>query len=462
MKIQVILFVALVILVVKPLHQGSANAPDVKEIQSLLTELCFDPGPIDGVWTEQTETSVKEFFSKYPGEYSGEIGPDELRSLRIVKEAREHEAFFNPKNSKLCSLDQAESTSYRKSLSEKLAGRNTLNPFTVWNVNKEQSGYGLIWNCCPTQMSQRINIASLDWNYSAVGTSWGHYTGVDKFLLNKTWGQGADIYGKKIVTNYVDSEFHVFITDKAVDLLKKYDADGVFLDWWHDDHQPTVKFSKSQVREARKKIAARLMQELGPDKIIIANVNWRIDRSTVGYLNGINLELGKKPFPGGEARLYNQNELEKIEQLLVFYENNLRPPKIIAPIFMRKNSTGDSSERNSPENRRMAKLLTSMLAVITTNGYVLYADNTLDSVTEDYDHRYYDFYNFEIGTPKSGYEKLAKGVGIKFFQEGFIAYNRTKLPYELNLNANTIMKITERSGLFCKAIGDGYDCLPLD
>ena len=128
MKIQVILFVALVILVVKPLHQGSANESDVKEIQSLLTELCFDPGPIDGVWTEQTETSVKEFFSKYPGEYSGEIGPDELRSLRIVKEAREHEAFFNPKNSKLCSLDQAESTSHRKSLSEKLAGRNTLNP----------------------------------------------------------------------------------------------------------------------------------------------------------------------------------------------------------------------------------------------------------------------------------------------------------------------------------------------
>ena len=119
-------------------------------------------------------------------------------------------------------------------------------------------------------------------------------------------------------------------------------------------------------------------------------------------------------------------------------------------------------DRNSKENRRMAKLLTAMVTVTTSNGYILYADNTLDSTIEDYAHIKYDFFEFDVGKPTGGFEKLANGVGIKQHQKGFIAYNRNSRPHTLKLDNNVNLVIEGTSGLFCKKKSSGYDCLPPD
>ena len=91
-----------------------------------------------------------------------------------------------------------------------------------------------------------------------------------------------------------------------------------------------------------------------------------------------------------------------MENLIVYYEKNLQFPKLIALEGWRKTTANTAEDRNSPENRKMAKLLTAMSVVIPTNGYILYADNNNDTPDGDHEHTYYDFYSFDIGKPTGG------------------------------------------------------------
>lgn len=157
----------------------------------------------------------------------------------------------------------------------------------------------------------------------------------------------------------------------------------------------------------------------------MGNVNWRKDTATVDYINGVFLELYKEPFYPSSKRLYNSGELNRIEGLLSYYEQNLQEPKIIVLEGWRKTKNVTDEDRNSSENRKMAKLLTAMSVVIPTNGYILYGDNNPDRPDGDHHHILYDFYSFDIGKPTSGYNKVKSGVGYKEHKKGFIAYSIT-------------------------------------
>ena len=50
MKKLLITATLLLLLSLKPLFAGVAKGVDVREVQTILTELCFNVGPIDGVW----------------------------------------------------------------------------------------------------------------------------------------------------------------------------------------------------------------------------------------------------------------------------------------------------------------------------------------------------------------------------------------------------------------------------
>ena len=128
---------------------------------------------------------------------------------------------------------------------------------------------------------------------------------------------------------------------------------------------------------------------------------------------------------------------------------------------MRKTKELSNKDRNTKENRKMAKLLTAMTTVIATNGYILYGDNTSDSAKEDFNHILYDFYSFEIGKPTSGRIKVSNGVGLKEHKLGFIAYNITSREHTLKRPNGDVEIIKPYSGLFCKEVGK-RKCLPLD
>ena len=190
----------------------------------------------------------------------------------------------------------------------------------------------------------------------------------------------------------------------------------------------------------------------------MGNVNWRKDKDTVDYINGVFLELSKK----GTKRTYKISELKKIESSLNYYEKNLQPPKLVALAGWRKTKDLTDEDRNTPENRKMAKLLTAMSVVINTNGYILYGDNNQDVKKGDHYHILYDFYSFDIGTPTSGYTKVKPGVGYKEHKHGFIAYNLTNKSQKITRANGQKHQVEAKSGLFCKDVGSKAECLSVD
>ena len=190
-------------------------------------------------------------------------------------------------------------------------------------------------------------------------------------------------------------------------------------------------------------------------------MNWRKDVSTVKNLNGVFLELYKEPYKSSSGRLYTFSELLKIESLLEYYQRNLAYPKLIALEGWRKTKSVSNKDRNTKENRRMAKVLTAMSVVIPENGYILYADNNNDTPKGDHGHLFYDFYNFDVGMPVGGVKKLAYGVGLKEHKRGFVAYNISQRDFVAKRKNGTSVTIPSYSGLFCKEVGK-TKCLPLD
>ena len=81
MKKLLITATLLLLLSVKPLFAGVDKGIDVAEVQRMLTELCFKPGPVDGAWGKKTETAFKEFYKPY-GKYDGTFDSFELRVLK--------------------------------------------------------------------------------------------------------------------------------------------------------------------------------------------------------------------------------------------------------------------------------------------------------------------------------------------------------------------------------------------
>ena len=86
MKKLLITTTLLLLLSLKSLCAGVAKGVDVREVQTILTELCFYPGPIDGVWGRKTEKAAKDFFSKYSnffkGYTSGDFSQTNLRTFQ--------------------------------------------------------------------------------------------------------------------------------------------------------------------------------------------------------------------------------------------------------------------------------------------------------------------------------------------------------------------------------------------
>ena len=63
MKKLLITATLLLLLSIKPLFAGVAKGVDVREVQTLLTKLCFNAGPIDGLWGNKTESAAKQFLA---------------------------------------------------------------------------------------------------------------------------------------------------------------------------------------------------------------------------------------------------------------------------------------------------------------------------------------------------------------------------------------------------------------
>ena len=434
----------------------------VVDVQIYLTELGYNVGKIDGKWGRKTELGLAKFQTDRGLEVSASVSSEMLRKMKAdiankeikLKKIADEPEYFNAAGKLIRPLK-------RISIAQKIKNRKTINAFKAWHTKgKPQESYGLMWDGGRISKfpGKTVTLFEVYWNYNYVGKSFSYYPGIEKYITTKNWNHGAE-YGKTLANKIIDPNFQDFIVDVMSEKIKTKKTDGIMVDWWHNSHQSSSGYSKHQVRMARSAIAKKLRAKIGPEKIILGNVNWRKDTATVPYINGVFLELYKKPSKSTSNRLYNSQELQNMESLLNYYEEKLQAPKLIALEGWRKTKSVSNEDRNTPENRKMAKLLTAMSVVIPTNGYILYADNNNDTPDGDHAHLFYDFYSFDIGKPTSGYNKVKSGVGYKEHDRGFIAYNITGSSKKFKRKNGQEHTIEAKSGLFCKDVGTKTECL---
>ena len=58
-----------------------ALANDVRTAQQLLTELGYDPGPVDGNYSGRTEQAIINFYTKKNKKFDGELSTNEIKDL---------------------------------------------------------------------------------------------------------------------------------------------------------------------------------------------------------------------------------------------------------------------------------------------------------------------------------------------------------------------------------------------
>ena len=440
-----------------------------EDLQSHLSAAGYDIDQIDGEWGQKSNAALVKYLQDNSFRQDTKISVKLFKRIRarlgdkaplLKGEGKKSPYFIRDASSKWGELSTRTNMSpNRKSVNEKLKSGKTINAFKAWSGYKGLDGYGLYWDGSWTGSSSvdsiknRVSLKEVFWYASYIKKP---YPGIKKYLSKKYWTEMEG--GKRLATKIINPNFQDFIVKFTVEKVEKDQVDGVMLDWWDNNLTSNNGYSKNQNRKARIAIAKKLRKKLGPDKIIMGNQNWRKDKDTVDYINGVFLELWKKE----AKRTYRTSELKKIEGILSYYEENLQPPKLVALAGWRKTKSLSDEDRNTPENRKMAKLLTAMSVVINTNGYILYGDNNKDSKKGDYDHILYDFYSFDIGKPTSGYTKVKAGVGYKEHKQGFIAYNITNKSQKITRANGQKHQVEAKSGLFCKDAGSKAQCLSVD
>lgn len=426
---------------------GSAIADQylIKNVQTWLTMMNYNPGPIDGAYGSKTAAALESFYENTGGEFDGVLDEDD---------------FWSVYSSVASSMKEGSGLCVDNEICRKLNERRTINPFMAWrwgNWKLPMDPYSLYWNpgSMPERTSHAINLESINYAFWLPADTWAYaiYPGIEKYITDRRFSEYDDS-GAMFALNLVEPTFPTYITKIISQRAARPNIDGVLFDWWVD-FQPGG-FTRSQVRNARISIVREIRRQLGDELIIMANVLWEHDEATVEYLNGAYLEFYKD---GNERRLYNLRELQKMERSIDYYNTRLAEPKLIAIDGHRQTYNLTDEDRNTSANRQMAKLLAAMSIVSADNGYILYGDGGNDDPNSDHYHLIYDFYSFDIGKPIGPMIEISSGLRMKEHEKGFVAYNLNNRALSFTRLDGQKFMVPPRSGMFCKDSVSGMECL---
>ncbi len=369
------------------------------------------------------------------------------------------------------------------SIQEKVDNRRSIPVFYPWSGNcghlaefdfdcdTEETPYGLVWigtglaeDLESTQPAvsapqkarmqsdgDTLYLISEEWHYWYPG--WRTLSPDSPFYLDEVYQFhiGSE-YGRTLMINFEHPEWPALLAEKALN-FKLAGFDGMMLDWWHNGAGNGR--SEAVVEAARIAISQSIRERVGDDFILMGNVNWGMDDPTAQYLSGVFLELWK-PDPGeGYALTYSEENrdtwnpsIERMEDLLIYWDTHLLWPKIIAFEPWKIPTDDYVADRYTEENERYARLFAAMAVVIPENGYMLYADNNDDWDGGDHQHAYYDFYLADLGKPISEMVTVVDGVAYKQFERGVVAYNRTMSLVEVTLPDGSQFEIGPLEGRF--------------
>ncbi|HTL12035.1 MAG TPA: putative glycoside hydrolase, partial [Bdellovibrionota bacterium] len=172
--------------------------------------------------------------------------------------------------------------------------------------------------------------------------------------------------------DFSNPEFRDHVAKQCRAAIQTGAVDGCMFDWWSKDTPDQVALVK-KVRSA-----------IGEDGIILVNSNGKMPQQSAPYINGLYMEgLGASWFGDWKAA----------RDVMLWAKTHLRQPSFTALDVW--HSTTAQEGRGNLQAMRMA----TALALVFSDGYVLYADpNTLP--TPDHLHDWYGFWDRRLGKPE--------------------------------------------------------------
>ena len=272
------------------------------------------------------------------------------------------------------------------------------------------------------------------------------------------WGEDTNGDGKidendevlGYLIDFTNPDMQNLMVNQAVALEKSGLFDGILLDWWNEDYatssisvddwSDTILTREAEL-EARLSILRKIREQVGDDFLILVNANMRQIPKSAPYVNGLFMECYKQDYTKG----YNLNQILQMEKTLLWAEQHLREPRINCLEGWRvvTDYIGDLdtrvAERNSEENRRWMRMITT-LSLTHSDGYVLFGDDNAIPVS-DHLHNWYDFWDADLGQPtqeKAVQYRDVEGLFIRAYENGWVVYNRSGAMRTVTFDASVI------------------------
>ena len=224
-------------------------------------------------------------------------------------------------------------------------------------------------------------------------------------------------------------EVQDIIVEQAISVAACGLYDGIFFDWWWEGDFPlagnwnedgSVQFWEIGDGEILVSILQQIRANVRDDFLIMFNSNRRQIPSSVSYINGSFMET----FPRVDEHGYMRDDILEIESSLIWYEANVREPKINS---LRGLGLG-TEPPDSPNNRRWMRFFTTM-SLTLSDGYTLYTLGDIGGQKQYQRHIWHSFWDADLGQPvgpkTQRYQEDIEGLYIREFTNGWAVYNRS-------------------------------------
>ena len=257
---------------------------------------------------------------------------------------------------------------------------------------------------------------------SALGAPWDSFPKDSPYWLRDEQGNiflGMDHDGT-IWTNGIMDITHPEVQDRIVQQAIAIDKcglyDGIIFDYWSDswrvlggwdgtrDYFP---YSLDEERHARLNIVRRIQGSTRPNFLIMGNTNRATLPITGRYVNGGFMETG---LPSVHTVSEQEEGAHQVAHALAWLDTNLREPRINGL----EGWAIPTEAPDSPNNLRWMRAITT-LSLTHSDGYVVY------TITNEWTHYWYDFWDADLGRPvgeKGQLYENREGLFIREFTNG--------------------------------------------
>ena len=251
------------------------------------------------------------------------------------------------------------------------------------------------------------------------------------------FGWLRDENGNLIPLNPGSREYHIdfrlpavqdIIAQRAIAVAKCGFYDGIVFDSWNEGGYCLPNSSEQEEQPALISILRQIRAGVPDDFLILCNQNQEKLPLSAPYINGGFMET----FPRVRERGYTRDDIIEIEDALLWYEANMREPKINV---LRGFGVG-AEPPDSPNNRRWMRLFTTM-SLTLSDGYSLYSIGTIGGQKQFQKHIRHPFWDADLGQPigptAQRYQADIEDLYIREFTNGWAVYNRSGQPQTISL-----------------------------